>query len=87
MSKEKQIDELRGVLWLNPYVRLGSHNAHMIAQYLHNEGYRKQSVGEWIKHGYKWRCSNCGSKINLDGTPLENGLYYCSKCGAKMKGV
>lgn len=45
MSEEKKIEKLRGVLWLNPYVRLGSHNANMLAQYLTNEGYRKQ---EWI---------------------------------------
>ena len=60
--------------------------AHCEAEALYNAGYRKQKEGEWIKHGYKWRCSNCGSKINIDGTPIENGLYYCSKCGAKMKG-
>lgn len=45
MSKE-QIKKLTSVLWLNPYVRLDSHNADMLAQYLTNEGYRKQS--DWI---------------------------------------
>ena len=57
MSKEKKINELRNVLWLNPYVCMGSHNADMLAQYLINEGYRKQEEpfpqahengGEWI---------------------------------------
>ena len=43
MSEEKQIEKLRGVLWCNPYVRIGSHDANMLAQYLTNEGYRKQS--------------------------------------------
>lgn len=42
--------------------------------------------GEWIPHGYKWRCSICGNKISLDGTPIENGLNYCPNCGAKMDG-
>lgn len=40
--------------------------------------------GKWEKYGYKWKCSVCGSKVNLDGTPLDNNLYYCSNCGAKM---
>lgn len=40
--------------------------------------------GEWIAHGYKWRCSVCNSKLNLDGTPMENGFYFCPNCGSKM---
>ena len=40
--------------------------------------------GEWIAHGYKWRCSVCNCKLNLDGTPMENGFYFCPICGAKM---
>ena len=68
MSKEKQIDKLRGVLWLNPYVCLGSHNAHMLAQYLHNEGYRKQS--EWISvHD---RLPALGENVLC----FENGKFY-----------
>ncbi len=42
--------------------------------------------GEWIRHGYKWKCSACDMKINIDGTPKENGLNYCPNCGAKMDG-
>lgn len=42
--------------------------------------------GEWIAHGYKWRCSVCNCKLNLDGTPMENGFYFCPNCGAKMDG-
>lgn len=42
-------------------------------------------VGTWEKSGYKWKCSSCGSKVNIDGTPLENGLIYCSHCGSKME--
>lgn len=40
--------------------------------------------GEWIAHGYKWRCSVCNHRLNLDGTPTENGFYFCPNCGAKM---
>lgn len=42
--------------------------------------------GKWVAHGYKWRCSVCNCKLNLDGTPMENGLYFCPNCGAKMDG-
>ena len=41
--------------------------------------------GRWTKYGYKWKCSECDSKINIDGTPEENGLYYCPNCGADMR--
>lgn len=40
--------------------------------------------GKWKSFGYKWECSNCRSRCNLDGTPVENGLNYCPNCGAKM---
>lgn len=49
------------------------------------EDYEEPHIGKWEKFGYKWKCSSCGSKVNIDGTPLENGLLYCSHCGAKMK--
>lgn len=41
--------------------------------------------GEWIKFGYKWKCVNCEKKINIDGTPEENGLNFCPNCGASMQ--
>lgn len=44
------------------------------------------TYGEWIAHGYKWRCSVCKRRLNLDGTPTENGFYFCPNCGAKMDG-
>ena len=40
--------------------------------------------GEWKPFGYKWECSICRSRVNLDGTPNQNGLNYCPNCGAKM---
>ena len=56
----------------------------LLATHLYNEGFRKVPEGKWERYGYKWKCSVCGSKVNLDGTPLDNNLYYCSNCGAKM---
>lgn len=40
--------------------------------------------GQWVELGYKWQCSCCGGKVNLDGTPADNRLLYCPNCGAKM---
>lgn len=42
--------------------------------------------GKWKKLGYKYKCSACNRRINIDGTPLENGLYFCPNCGADMRG-
>ena len=44
--------------------------------------------GEWelLPGGFKWRCTACGSKVSLDGSPEENGLYFCHNCGADMTG-
>lgn len=34
-----------------------------------------------------YRCSVCGNEWYLeDGTPSENGMNYCTSCGAKMDG-
>lgn len=36
--------------------------------------------------GY-WECSNCGLAWVLnDGTPVENEMHFCPKCGARMDG-
>ena len=54
------------------------------AEILYNEGYRKQSEGEWIikKGGYYQRlvCSVC-EKLSIAT------FDYCPNCGAKMKGT
>lgn len=34
---------------------------------------------------YHWKCSACGAEwCFIEGTPEENGSYYCPHCGAKM---
>lgn len=35
--------------------------------------------------GLYYQCSNCGDEWTLiDGTPKENNMNYCPRCGAKM---
>lgn len=37
------------------------------------------------EHGDTYECSECGLLWMLDeGTPKENEMYYCPKCGSKM---
>ena len=49
-------------------------------------------TGHWIeKEDYNldtyYDCSVCGESWSMiDGTPWENGMYYCPHCGAKMEG-
>lgn len=49
--------------------------------------------GEWmlnpsnLYNDATWVCSVCGHEwVLIDGTPQENDMHYCPKCGAKMDG-
>lgn len=49
--------------------------------------------GEWIlnpcnlDNDATWVCSVCGDEwVLIDGTPLDNQMNYCLKCGARMDG-
>lgn len=48
--------------------------------------------GEWNEvEGYDgdchYQCSLCGEEWTLnDGTPVENNMNYCPRCGARMDG-
>ena len=93
MSKEKQIEEMAKVSCSTclaggeycDYEPKPCEAAIKDAEALYNEGYRKQSEGEWVKsdettehYGYLYMCSYCGG-LNFIGK-------YCPNCGAKMKG-
>ena len=60
------------------------------AKNLYNAGYRKQSVGEWIRKEYNIDgeitvgvvCNRCGAN-RVAGLGLAK---YCYMCGARMKG-
>ena len=45
--------------------------------------------GRWLQHDEEdtnaWKCSICHEVWQLmDGTPKENGMKYCQRCGAEM---
>lgn len=42
--------------------------------------------GRWVKRGSRWQCTHCKVLMDIDGTPEENLLNYCTYCGTKMDG-
>ena len=46
-------------------------------------------MAEWIrieKPDEHFQCSECGMKWFLaQGTPLDNEMYYCPRCGVKLE--
>lgn len=45
--------------------------------------------GSWFgdEDGSVWECNQCGLAWQLNyGTPQENEMNYCPKCGARMDG-
>jgi hypothetical protein len=91
MSQEKQIEELAkifcgmkngcdGCMWDKVHC-----NERNYAVEIYNAGYRKQSVGEWIKDNtsnfeHRYNCSVCDFRQVGKPTP------YCPNCGARMGG-
>ena len=86
MSKEKQIEEIRKEIFnaFGGYEKW-EEDWQSLAKAVYKAGYRKQSVGEWIKDEeskfeHRYHCSGCN--FYLIGEPTK----YCEDCGAKMKG-
>lgn len=51
----------------------------------------EQKHGHWIEqddcNDTYYECSVCGEPwVLIDGTPSENNMCFCPKCGAKMDG-
>lgn len=50
----------------------------------------KRKTGRWTEENvyfdaYAWRCSVCKEDWDLiEGTPFENNMRFCPKCGAEM---
>lgn len=51
----------------------------------------ERKKGEWILTDFPdeqtYRCSSCNEHWTfLEGTPYDNGAYFCPNCGARMEG-
>ena len=63
-----------------------------IAQAVRTIPTAEPKTGHWItEDGFDgdvyYRCSECDELwVTFDGTPLENNMHYCPRCGAKMGG-
>lgn len=64
-----------------------------VADILHNlpSAYPEQKTGEWILTDFPdeqtYKCSSCNEHWTfLEGTPYDNGAYFCPNCGADMRG-
>ncbi len=43
---------------------------------------------EWDNYDGTYKCSVCGMDWDIiEGTPQNNGMYYCPNCGARMDEV
>ena len=54
-----------------------------------NERVETRPQGRWLQHDDEdanaWECSECHNVWQLmDGSPAENGMKYCQRCGAEM---
>lgn len=82
MTEEKQIEEMAKVIERTGMLEsfLG---CEVVAYDLYEDGYRKQSEGEWIAQSeafVRFECSKCHSYNHIVRSK------YCPNCGAKMKG-
>lgn len=62
-----------------------------VGQAMYDEGYRKQSVGEWMVYGNcnnrRAMCTNCKKEFAVQKGMLQLHRFpFCPLCGARMKG-
>lgn len=93
-GEKNAIREIEKVLLNVLHKKHGDTSPYDLAEALCDEGYRKQSVGEWVKTQFVARtgfytikefpCNQCGEKFEVaKGNEL---MHFCPNCGAKMKG-
>ena len=83
MDREKQIEEMTEAIFHNCNCGLFFSEAEKIARFvIEEQGYGKQSEGEW-KQAYNsspnYFCTHCNHLYN------NKSSKYCPNCGAKMK--
>lgn len=83
MGREKQIEEMAEAIFQNCNCGLFFSEAEKIARFvIEEQGYGKQSEGEW-KQAYnsspRYVCTHCNHLYN------NKSFKYCPNCGAKMK--
>ena len=83
MGREKEIEEMAEAIFQNCNCGLFFSEAEKIARFvIEEQGYRKQSDGEW-KQAYnsspRYVCTHCNHLYN------NKSFKYCPNCGAKMK--
>ena len=84
-NKDEQIEkmkcEISHIINDNMYHLLDEDDCNYLAENLYEQGYRKQSEGEWIIKGLaNPKCSACNS-YNRCGDKSN----FCPNCGARMK--
>ena len=83
MIKESHIEALTSTLLFN--YDMTEEFAKGLAEFLYDEGYRKQVEGNWIPagdfHNDFYKCSNCDNHVHRD---LIHHIKFCMDCGAHM---
>jgi hypothetical protein len=85
-NEKKAIEEMTAFLWKNTLIHTED-LCHDVAETVIKEGYRKQSVGEWLFNRGRtygepaYYCSACSEGASEYG--YDN---FCPNCGARMKG-
>lgn len=84
MSREKQIEKMADDVRRIRESYFGQAD-YLFAMKLYEDGYRKQSVGEWERtdeheerYGYLYKCSVCEALCFIG--------KHCPHCGARMDG-
>lgn len=86
IDREKAERELLNAMAMTGY----QSRAINAVRYMPSEDVAPVKHGKWIEKDDGWGCtyydcSACGeSWVTIEGTPSENNMRYCPKCGAKM---
>ena len=83
MTRDQQIEALTSTLLFN--YDMPEEFAKSLAEFLYEEGYRKQVEGNWIPaedfHNDFYKCSNCDNHVHRD---LIHHIKFCMDCGVRM---